>query len=137
MNIVIIDDMTGIHVYKAWRDLKKVHTFEKNEFAKIGNDYVLNTTGDTFEISKDIKMLEHAASRQVFKKHGLDSKMVITVVMFVLVILTYFATSSISTISKTSNASLIEMNVKISDVEKKFTDIEKKLGELSGTKANR
>lgn len=71
MTIVLINDM-GVEVYKNWRQVAKETSFKKEDFTKIGNDYVLECDGETFEVSKDIKLLERVASERVFSKTGMD-----------------------------------------------------------------
>lgn len=67
MNIVLIND-TGIETFKSWSDVKKYSSFTKDDFTKVGVDYVLNCNNETYEISKDIKTLERVASERVFAK---------------------------------------------------------------------
>lgn len=75
MNIVIVTEDLGIEVYKTWKDVNKYTSFDKGEFTKLGVDYILNCSKETFEIQKDIKTLERVASERVFAKKsftGLD-----------------------------------------------------------------
>lgn len=95
MKIVIVDEMTGIHVYDSWMKLKKDHSFKKDEFTQLHGDYILNTTGDTFEISKDIKTLERVASERVFSKKSLSGIDILLIITFIFSILTYFGMNSI------------------------------------------
>lgn len=88
---IIIDEMTGVHVYDNWLKLKKEHSFKKEEFTQFGKDYVLNTTGESFEVSRDIKVLERAAIDKAFGKRGLNGMDIITIISFILILLTYFA----------------------------------------------
>jgi len=71
MNIVIISD-TGVECYKKWSEVSKTTSFKKDDFTEIEGDYVLNCTGQTYEISKDIRLLETVASQKVFSKDKFD-----------------------------------------------------------------
>lgn len=74
MNIVLIND-TGVETFKSWREVGKYTSFKKEEFTQIGKDYVLNCNNESYEISKDIKLLERVASERVFTKSGMDMSM--------------------------------------------------------------
>lgn len=71
MNIVLINDI-GVEVFKNFREVEKNTSFKKEDFTKIGDDYVLECNGDSYEVSKDIKLLERVASERVFTKTGMD-----------------------------------------------------------------
>lgn len=85
MNIVVVTEETGIEVFKSWAEMKKYTSFEKNDFTKLGADFILNTTQDSFEISKDIKLLEHVAAKKMFTKNKFDFSDLISVVTLLLV----------------------------------------------------
>jgi hypothetical protein len=85
MNIVVLHD-NGIEHYKSWSEVKKYTSFKKNDFAQLGTDYVLNSTGDTFEISKDIKLLETVASQKVFSKDKFDTTNWLQVIILVMLL---------------------------------------------------
>lgn len=72
MNIVLINDEVGIEVYKTWSEVKKHTSFTKADFTQLGTDYILNATNDSFEIAKDIKLLEHVAAKKMFTKNKMD-----------------------------------------------------------------
>lgn len=86
MKIIIIDDVIGASIYKNWKSMKKVHSFEKEDFTEVSGDYILNTTGDSFEISKDIKLLERVASDKVFAKQKMSGVDMMTLGTFLLVL---------------------------------------------------
>lgn len=71
MNIVIVHD-DGVSVFKTWREMSRFYAFSKDEFAQVGQDYILNTTKDSFEVAKDIRLLETVASQRVFAKDKFD-----------------------------------------------------------------
>lgn len=89
MNIVLINDEVGIEVYKTWSEVKKQTSFTKADFTQLGTDYILNATNDTFEIAKDIKLLEHVAAKKMFTKNKLDlgDLLSIITVLFVFIML--------------------------------------------------
>lgn len=88
MNIVVIHD-AGVEHFKTWAQVKKATSHDKSEFTRIGVDYVLNMTGDTYEISKDIKMIERVASQKVFAKDKFDTANWFQLITLVLAILIY------------------------------------------------
>lgn len=71
MNIVVITDI-GVDVYKKWKDVQTYTGFKKEEFTPIGKDYFLNIDSESYEIQKDIKLLERVASEKVFSKNKLE-----------------------------------------------------------------
>lgn len=71
-NIVVVSD-TGVEVYKKWSDVKKDLNMEKEEFAEVGIDYICNLTGDSYEVAKDIALLERVASERVFAKSKMNN----------------------------------------------------------------
>lgn len=89
MNIVVIHDL-GVDVYKSWRDVQKNTSFKKEDFTKVGTDYVLKVDNESYEIAKDIKLLERVASERVFAKQSLSFTDWATIGSFVLILLTYF-----------------------------------------------
>jgi hypothetical protein len=89
MNIVVIHD-TGVDVYKSWREVEKWHSFKKEDFTKVGTDYVLNVNGESYEISKDIKLLERVASERVFAKQSMSLTDWAAIGSFFLILMTYF-----------------------------------------------
>lgn len=87
MNIVLIND-EGVETFKSWSQVKKYSSFDKEDFTQVGKDFVLNCNNETYEVSKDIKLLERVASERVFTKTGLDMSAVaiwITVLMTLLI----------------------------------------------------
>lgn len=84
MNIVIIND-TGVECFNSWRDANKYSSFNKEDFTKIGVDYVLNCNNETYEISKDIKLLERVASEKVFAKSKASTYDLVAIGTFILV----------------------------------------------------
>jgi hypothetical protein len=85
LNIVLIDDDLGIEVFKTWAEVKKHTSFEKKDFTQLGTDYILNATNDTFEIAKDIKLLEHVAAKKMFTKNKMDFGDLISIITMLLV----------------------------------------------------
>lgn len=72
MNIVLVTDEVGIEVFKSWNQVRKYTSFKKEDFTPMGKDFILNTTNDSFEIAKDIKLLEHVAAKKMFTKNKMD-----------------------------------------------------------------
>jgi hypothetical protein len=69
--------------------MKREISAEKEDFTKVGSDYVLNMTDESFEIAKDIRLLEIVASKNVFKKDSLDVTNMLQIFTMVLI---YFMT---------------------------------------------
>lgn len=87
MNIVLINDEVGIEVYKTWSQVHKETSFTKADFTKYGSDFILNATNDTFDIAKDIKLLEHVAAKKMFTKNKMDIWDMISLLTFLLVVI--------------------------------------------------
>lgn len=87
-NIVVISD-TGVEVYKKFSDVKKDLHMEKEEFAEVGIDYVANLTGDSYEVAKDVSLLERVASERVFAKSKMNNTdyMIAGILILVIVML--------------------------------------------------
>jgi hypothetical protein len=90
MNIVLINDEIGVEVFKSWSEMKKYTSFDKADFTKLGVDYILNCNNETYEISKDIKVLERVASERVFTKNKMSGSDLCAVGAFIMSILIYF-----------------------------------------------
>lgn len=88
MNIVVIHE-GGVENYKSWTQVKKATSYEKDEFTQLGVDYLLNTTGDTYEIAKDIKQLERVASSKVFTKDKFDTTNWLQAFTLIIVLIMY------------------------------------------------
>lgn len=71
MNIIVIHGV-GVDIYKSWTKVKLDTSYTKEDFEKIGSDYVLNTSKESYEIAKDIKLLEHVAAKKMFTKNKMD-----------------------------------------------------------------
>lgn len=82
---VTITEEDGIEVYKTWTEVKKHTSFKKEDFTPVGKDFVLNTTQDTYEIVKDIKLLENVAAQKMFTKNKMDFIDLITIINTLLV----------------------------------------------------
>jgi hypothetical protein len=89
MNIVLINDEIGVEVYKNWAEVKKYSSFKKEDFTQLGADYVLNCNQETYEISKDIKMIERVASERVFAKNKMSGIDMAVLGCFLMCILIY------------------------------------------------
>lgn len=83
-NIVLIND-EGVEVFNSWAQVKKRTSFKKEDFIKHGTDYVANVTEDSFEISKDIKLLEHVAAKKMFTKNKFEFSDLISIITLGLV----------------------------------------------------
>ena len=70
MKICVITD-AGIDVYKSWSAVKAATGLEKNDFTNIGGDFVIQMNDETFNIVKDIKLLENVAAQKMFTKNKL------------------------------------------------------------------
>lgn len=80
---------TGVYQYRNIPKMKREISAEKEDFTKVGSDYVLNMTDESFEIAKDIRLLEIVASKNVFKKDSLDVTNMLQVFTMILI---YFMT---------------------------------------------
>lgn len=58
--------------YRSMNKMRKEISLENHELTKVGKDFVVNMTDQTFEIAKDIKLLESVASKRVFTKDKMD-----------------------------------------------------------------
>lgn len=72
MNIVVIVDDVMVEVYKKWSDVEKHHALTKDDFVKHGSDYIVHFDKEAYSVSRDIKLLEAVASKQVFGKPKVD-----------------------------------------------------------------
>jgi hypothetical protein len=64
---------SGVEIYNSMSALKKDAKIESHEMTKVGADLVVNMTDQSFEIAKDIKLLEAVASKKVFSKDKFDT----------------------------------------------------------------
>ena len=87
MHIIIVTDEIGIEVYKTWREVKKYTSWQKQDFTKYGTDYILNTTQDSFNVSKDIKLLENVAAQKMFTKNKMDFNDLLTLITLMAVVI--------------------------------------------------
>lgn len=91
MNIVVIVDDMLIETYKKWSDVTRMHpTLKKEDFVKHGNDFITLFDKESYQISRDIKLLETVATERVFGKKTIDwatvfATAVITLIAVVLV----------------------------------------------------
>jgi hypothetical protein len=92
MNIVVVHDQ-GVDVYRTWREVEKYHALRKDDFTKVGTDYICSLTGESYEISKDVKLLERVASERVFAKQGMSFNDWCVIGGFIMSILIYFQLS--------------------------------------------
>lgn len=67
MKIYVITEV-GVDVYKNWPQLKAAVNMDKDDFIQCGSDYVLKTDLQSYEITKDARLLQRVASDQVFAK---------------------------------------------------------------------
>lgn len=73
MNIVVVVEDVAVKVYKKWSDVKKNHgDLSKDDFVKVGEDYLLVMDKESYRISRDITLLESVASERVFGKKSID-----------------------------------------------------------------
>jgi hypothetical protein len=89
LNIVVVHDV-GVDVYRTWREVEKNHALKKDDFTKVGTDYIVYLTNESYEVSKDVKLLERVASERVFAKQSMSFTDWATIGSFVLILLTYF-----------------------------------------------
>lgn len=89
MNLVVVTD-TGVDVYKKWKDVQDNHAMVKDEFVRYGNDYVAYMDKESHAVSKDIKLLEAHASRQIFGKPKVDTLTVGAVAIVNIIVLSLF-----------------------------------------------
>lgn len=84
MNIVVVVDDVAVFCYKKWADVKKNHgDLRKEDFVKVGEDYLLVMDKESYRISRDITLLESVASEQVFGKKSIDWATAITTAVIV------------------------------------------------------
>lgn len=88
MNIVVVTDI-GVDVYKKWTDVKKYSGFNKEDFTPVGKDFVVNVNAETYEVSKDIRLLERVASEKVFTKNKMEMSDWMMVGTFIMSLLIY------------------------------------------------
>lgn len=88
MAYFVITD-SGVYEYRNIPKMRKEISAEKEDFTKVGSDYVLNMTDESFDIAKDIRLLETVASRNVFKKDSFDMTNMLQIFTIVLL---YFLT---------------------------------------------
>lgn len=86
--IYVITDTT-VKTYKSMKRLTDEVSLEKHELTPIGKDYVVNMTDSSFEVAKDIKLLETVASKKVFSKEKMDFTNWLQIITILVV---YFAT---------------------------------------------
>ncbi|ODA15324.1 hypothetical protein A5N86_16645 [Geobacillus thermoleovorans] len=89
MNIVVVHDV-GVDVYRTWRDVEKNHSLKKDDFTKVGSDYICTLTGESYEVSKDVKLLERVASERVFAKQNIGFTDWCAIGAFIMSVLIYF-----------------------------------------------
>lgn len=63
---------SGVYTYKSKIQMTKDVAIETKELTPVGKDYVVNMTDQSFEIAKDIRLLESVASKKVFSKDKFD-----------------------------------------------------------------
>jgi Ni,Fe-hydrogenase III large subunit len=90
VNIIVVTD-SGIDTYKKWADMKKHHTLEKTEFVQYGADFIAQMDNESYEVSKDIKLLERVASEKVFQKTKMSGTDMFAVLSGVMSVLIYFS----------------------------------------------
>lgn len=86
MKYFIITD-TGVRVFNSYNRLTNEIDVSKAELTQVGTDYVGNMTDQSFDISRDIKMLENVASRNVFKTESVNWNIVLTVVVIIILLI--------------------------------------------------
>lgn len=69
--IYVITD-TEVKKYTSFGKLRSDLSLEKSDLTPVGKDFVVYMTDNSFEIAKDIKLLETVASKKVFSKDKLD-----------------------------------------------------------------
>jgi hypothetical protein len=119
LNIVIIADH-GVEVFKTWREVKQYTTFKKEDFAQIGPDYVLNCTGETWEVVQDVKMLERVAAQKVFSKDKFDVGNWLQV--FVIIFL-FFVYSNVNSMQNQMNGTVSAVKETVKKVESYVPDV--------------
>jgi hypothetical protein len=92
VNIVVVHDV-GVDVYKSWGEMKKNHSLKKEDFTKVGSDYIVYLTNESYEVSKDVKLLERVAAESVFSRQSLSLSDWCSIGAFVLAFLIYFQIS--------------------------------------------
>ena len=74
MNIVVVKDGYGVDLFKKWSEVEKNYpTLNKeSDFVKEGEDYICIVDKETYQVIKDIKLLESVATEKVFGKKEID-----------------------------------------------------------------
>ncbi|PJO40622.1 hypothetical protein [Lysinibacillus xylanilyticus] len=73
MNIVVVNDGIGVNVYKKWSEVERHHgQINKDDFVKEGEDYILIFDRESYQVTKDVKLLESIAVEKVFGKKKID-----------------------------------------------------------------
>lgn len=85
MAIVVVTDYT-IEIFNSWHEVKKNTSLKKEDFAKMGSDYITKLDLESYEITKDIKLLERVASDKVFAKQKMSGIDLIGLGTFILVL---------------------------------------------------
>lgn len=80
---------SGVHTYNSMLAVKKEVSLEGKDFVELGNDRVLYMTDHSFEVVKDIRLLETVASKKVFSKDALDTQGWISIITLVFMLLLY------------------------------------------------
>lgn len=70
--MIFVITESSVKQYKSMKRLQAELSLEQHELTQIGKDYVVNMTDDSFEVAKDIKLLEAVASKKVFTKESMD-----------------------------------------------------------------
>jgi hypothetical protein len=105
--VYVITDST-VRVYNSMNKLKDELKIETSELTKVGKDYVCSMTDQSFEISKDIKLLETVGSRKVFSKEKMDSQgwMLVLIILMAFLIYTRLPSSPVPPIETPKSSSV-------------------------------
>lgn len=86
MTYYVITDL-GVQSYRSLNQLKKEISIDKEEFVQLGTDYVMYMTDHSFEVTKDVRLLERVASKKVFTKDKMDLTNMLQILTLIVVYL--------------------------------------------------
>lgn len=92
MKIVVVKEGYGVDVYNKWSQVKNDYPtlIPSSDFVKEGDDHICIVDKETYQVTKDIKLLESIATEKVFGKKEIDWMTVIANAIIVAAVLVMF-----------------------------------------------
>lgn len=90
MRRVYIITESGVNVYNSLTKMNREISLDKHELTEVGSDLVCNMTDMSYQISKDIRLLETVATRKIFSKDKFDTSNWLQAFSIVLLIILLF-----------------------------------------------